>query len=158
MRTIQDVLAQADAAKFATALGELLNAREASVGYDALSHAEQIALCVEGLEREVNNGGFENYFASSAGDHARDCVDALDEVGGHGAAELLRKALAIFGVAGPDPDREERALQLEGLGERVPAKLEPLDDTFFDYADDLAELTRAFVRDNAKAFSPASDV
>ena len=157
MRTIQDVLAQSDAAKFTTALGELLGAREASVGYDGLSHAEQIALCVDGIEREVSSGGFENYFASASGDHALDCVDALDEIGAHAAAELLRRALTIFGAGGPDPDREERALQLEGLGERVPAKLEPLDDTFFDYSDDLAELTRAFVRANVKAFSPASD-
>ena len=136
MRTIQDVLAQTDGAKFAVALSELVNAREASVGYDALSRAEQIALCVDGLEREVNSGGFEQYFASSTGDHALDCVDALDEVGGHQTAELLRRALAIFGVAGPDPDREERSLQIEALGERVPAKLEPLDDAFFDYPDD----------------------
>jgi hypothetical protein len=157
MRTIQDVLAQSDAAKFTTALGELLSAREAGVGYDGLSHAEQIALCVDGLEREVSSGGFENYFASAAGDHALDCVDALDEVGGHQAADLQRRALAIFGAAGPDPDREERALQLEALGERVPTKLEPLDDAFFDYPDDLAELTRAFVRANVEAFSPASD-
>jgi hypothetical protein len=155
MRTIQDVLAVNDGAKFAIALSELVNAREASVGYDALSHAEQIALCVDGLEREVNNGGFEQYFGNSAGDHALDCVDALDEIGGHQAAELLRRALTIFGVAGPDPDREERSLQLEALGERVPTKLEPLDDAFFDYPDDLAELMRAFVRSNAKSFSPA---
>ncbi|HVH04787.1 MAG TPA: DUF4375 domain-containing protein [Myxococcota bacterium] len=158
MRTIQDVLAHADAAKLAVSLGELLGARETSVGYDALSRVEQIALCVEGLEREVSHGGFEQYFASAAGDHALDCVDALDEIGGHEAADLLRRALMIFGAAGPDPDREERTLQLEAMGERVPSKLEPLDDAFFDDHDDLKERMRAFVQSNVKGFSPASDV
>jgi hypothetical protein len=158
MRTIQDVLAIADSTKFAISLSELVNAREGSVGYDGLSQPEQIALCVDGLEREVNNGGFEQYFFNSAGDHAHDCLDALEEIGALLMAKLLRKALAIFGPAGPDPDREERGLQLEALGDRVAPKLEPLDDAFFDYPDDLASLLRTFVEANASAFSPAPEL
>jgi hypothetical protein len=158
MRTIQDVLAIADSTKFAISLSELVNARDASVGYEELSQPEQIALCVDGLEREVNNGGFEQYFFNSAGDHALDCLDALEEIGATSMAKLLRKAVAIFGAGGPDLDREERQLQLEALGDRVAPKLEPLDDAFFDYPDDLAALLRAFVEANVSEFSPAPEL
>jgi len=157
MRTIQDVLAQSDETKFAIALSELVNAREASAGYETLSHAEQVALCVDGLEREVNNGGFQQYFFSSAGDHALDCVDALDEIGGVEVADLLRRALRVFGPGGPDPDREERILQLEALGDDVAPRLEALDDAFFGYPDGLAPLLRAFVAANAAAFEAVDE-
>jgi len=49
----------------------------AKSGVDSLARPELVFVCVDGVENEVNNGGFSQYFVNSAGDFAQDAAGAF---------------------------------------------------------------------------------
>jgi hypothetical protein len=51
------------------------------LGYAELTQPERVFLCIWGLEGEVNNGGFDQYYFNTAGDHALDVVKSLQAIG-----------------------------------------------------------------------------
>ena len=65
-------------------------------GYDSLSEPEKVLNHVYWLELEVNNGGVEQFFVNSSGDYALDTPTALDEIGAHHTAQLVKRAIDIF--------------------------------------------------------------
>src|SRR5438045_3506378 len=88
MATINDVLGLQDQTEFAIALSNLVFPRWNRDGFQALTTAEQVAYCIDALEREVNNGGFEQFFVNSSGDTAAETVAALEGIGASKAATL----------------------------------------------------------------------
>ena len=50
-------------------------------GFDSLCPAEQVFICIDQLEREVNNGGFHQFFWNSAGDNTPETLAALEQIG-----------------------------------------------------------------------------
>jgi hypothetical protein len=64
-------------------MSNLVFARCEAAGFTALSQAEQTIYCLDALEREVNNGGFSQFFLNSSGDTALAArekqMDALPE-------------------------------------------------------------------------------
>jgi hypothetical protein len=152
-RRIDDILAIEDPTKFAIALSNHVYGREGPGGFDGLSEAEQTVYCIDGLEREVNNGGFAQFFFNSAGDQARETVAALRRIGADHTARLVERAMAPFGPAGPSPSSDERAAQLEGIGDGATALWYELDDAFYEYKDDLTGLLRSYVRSRREQFA-----
>ena len=77
---------------------------------DELSESEHVILVVEAMEREVNNGGFEQFFVSSSVEHAPTLVPALEQIGAPKTAEIADRAACALG-AEPDwpPERYEVA-------------------------------------------------
>jgi len=65
-------------------------------GYATLSKPEQVFVCVWGLDGEVNNGGFDQYFFNSAGDHALDSPNALLAIRAHVTAKIVQEANALW--------------------------------------------------------------
>ena len=120
-------------------------------GLNGLSREEFVVLCVYVLEAEVNNGGFEQFFENSSGDLGLETPGALDAIGASKAGEIVRKALAEFGVAGPSPNRDDRIGEIEGFGDRAIQHWNELDQEFYGYPDDLAALLAAYIRKNANA-------
>ena len=106
--------------------------------------------CFDG---EILNGGFDQLFFNSLGDHCFEILDSLCEVGALVSSKLLRKAMTWFPESRPSPDREERWRQLEPFREDVKYEeaLNELDDKFYEYEDNLAELLHTYVRDNLEA-------
>jgi hypothetical protein len=121
--------------------------------FEDLSHPEQVIACLTEVEMEVNNGGFDQYYGNSPGDHAQDAVAALRELGATHTASLLVEANAAFGPAGPDPDREKRWAQMEGLDESRRAEWGDLDTAFYEYKDNLSQLAAAYIRKNQRYFT-----
>jgi hypothetical protein len=126
--------------------------RYAKLGYEKLSQPEKVFVCVWGLEAEVNNGGFDQYYFNSAGDHSLDAVTSLEAIGANHTANLVRQANALFGEAGPSRDRFARQKQLEGLGQAKTKKMNEIEEEFFKYKDKLGQLLEAYVFKNAEAF------
>src|SRR3954469_7873166 len=108
MATINDVLANEDATSFAIALSDLVFGRYDRHGFESLSAAERIAYCVDALEREVNNGGFEQFFANSSGDTSAETHAALETIGAPAAASLVKSAAGVFPGGAPPADRDAR--------------------------------------------------
>lgn len=132
-------------------VSEAVWAREAEHGFHTLSNSERVFLCVWNLEAEVNNGGFSQFFDNSAGDYAAETPGALRTIGASGMAELVEKAMAVFGTAGPPADREKRWEAMEALPEPEKERWQELDDAFVQLPSPENEL-RAFVEAHRSEF------
>jgi hypothetical protein len=126
--------------------------RYGKLGYNKLAQPEKVLACVWGLEGEVNNGGFDQYYFNSSGDHALDAVPSLEAIGAKHTANLVREANALFGDAGPSPDRFTRQKQLDALGDAKTKKMNEIEEEFFKYKDKLGQLLQSYVSTNAAAF------
>jgi hypothetical protein len=127
--------------------------RYMKLGYEKLSPAEKVFQCIWGLEAEVNNGGFNQYYFNSAGDHAADTVKSLETIGANHTANLVRRGNALFGEAGPSPDRFKRQKELFALEDAGKSKeMESLTKEFLKYNDPLGKMLEAYVSKNAEAF------
>ena len=85
------------------------------------------------LEREINNGGFNQYFFNSSGDYAHKTIQSLLTIGANKTADILQKAIDQFPKRNVPEDRTERQKILEQI--QVTANLfwEELDQKFFTY-------------------------
>ena len=152
MGKIGDILAIQDPTQFAIALSNHVFDAAEKRGIDNLTEAELTAFVVDGVEREVANGGFNQFYFNSAGDQARETVEALHRVGAHRMAEIVEKANAAFGERGPNPDRDKRQEELDDIGEASEQLWSDLDAEFGDYPDDVPTLMRKYVEENRAAF------
>jgi hypothetical protein len=128
-------------------------ARYMKLGFERLDPAEKVFQCVWGLEAEVNNGGFEQFYFNSAGDHATETVKSLESIGANQTARLVQRTNALFGEAGPSPDRLTRQKQLVAL--EVDGKdkdMERITKEFLKYNEPLGEMLEAYVLKNVEAF------
>ncbi len=66
--------------------------------------------CFDG---EVHNGGFDQLFCNSLGNHCLEILEGLKKVNARKSYELLKKAIRWFPESWPDSDREQRWKQLE---------------------------------------------
>jgi len=103
--------------------------------------------CFDG---EVHNGGFEQLFFNSLGDYCFEILEGLHKIGAQVSAQLLEQAMAWFPGSKPSSDRGERWQQLESFkeDENYEAQQGELDDEFYKYEDNLAELLHKYVREN----------
>lgn len=104
-------------------------------GKEKLTTAERAILAVEAIEREVNNGGFNQFFVNSSGELSPYVVESLNLIGCPKTAELFQKALDLLGVKDLfDSDAlEDAACEADDdLMERFNA----LDETYYAGAEE----------------------
>src|SRR5690349_17537249 len=111
--SVQEALSHSSDNDFAIAMSNLVYAREARLGFDALSEAEKVVFCLDKLEQEVNNGGFEQYFRNASGDNAVVTPAALRTLGASQVASIVEKALELFPNQQPSRIRDEREEQMD---------------------------------------------
>jgi hypothetical protein len=125
------------------AFEQALDQKAARIGRDGLSKEERVILAVEALEREVNNGGYDQFFSNPSKEHAPYVVRALERIGCAAVAELTRKAIGILGVEAPvtigaidramDDPSDERDDQLTECDEHYYAVAGDLAGPLFDF-------------------------
>ena len=69
------------------------------LGPESLSVEEWVILAIEALEREVNNGGYWQFFANATCFYTPVIVDALDRIGCSETAALTRAFHRWFGMS-----------------------------------------------------------
>ena len=116
--TIQEVLAKEPAHD----PFEILGAIEVLVGSKvyrriSTSPAERMVFAFNWLAREVQNGGFHQYFVNSAGDFWKDVLSGLASIGDNDGLALFRQALSIFPDSSPSEKRDSRLKQIDELNE-----------------------------------------
>jgi hypothetical protein len=74
------------------AFEQALDQKAYRLGDSALSAEEVIILAIEALEREVNNGGYEQFFTNSSKEYASVIIDALNRIGCVQVADLTNRA------------------------------------------------------------------
>src|ERR671913_562859 len=58
-----------------------------------LSTEEMVVLAIESLEREVNNGGYEQFFTSSSKEYASIIIYSLEKIGSEEGVKVTQKAI-----------------------------------------------------------------
>src|SRR5213592_1958422 len=77
------------------AFEQAMDQKAARVGDCKLTDEERIILAIEAIEREVNNGGYGQFFVNSSREYALIIVNALRAIGCTKTAEITQKALMI---------------------------------------------------------------
>lgn len=95
-----------------------------------LTDIELTVLAIEAFEREVNNGGFSQFFYNSSVEYAPIIVNSLKAVGCNGLADLAQKSIDIVAVDISDPDAIEDRMDPDD--EELEEALGRLDDIFYD--------------------------
>jgi hypothetical protein len=108
--------------------------------FSSLSARDQILVTIWGLESDVNNGGFDQYYFNGSGDQAWFAPTALRNIGAHRAASIVERANALFGEKGPPPDRDERQSAPFTIREANELAWDILDREFYAYPDDIGTL------------------
>ena len=104
------------------------------------------------LEREVNNGGFSQFFLNSSGDNAHETVLSLKAIGADKTADLLQKAIDQFPSKTVSKDRDKRTEIVEKIEETAEEVWNDLDQKFYEYEDDLNTLNIEYVRKHKEFF------
>lgn len=100
---------------------------------ERLSEAERTVVVVEAVEREVNNGGFHQFFLNTP-EHAADVVDALRRVGCVETAALAQDAITALHLAGRPTEQAIEATIHDDDDER-DAVLDRCDQAYYRNPD-----------------------
>jgi len=132
------------------ALEQALQLRQDRFPDVAATPEERTLLAIMALEREVNNGGYHQFFANSSRKYALTVVPALESIGWDAAAALTQKALDALNlhpltlkaiedsIFEPDPERDQA--------------LDSLDQQYYRIAEDDTKLFE-FVGSHRQAFA-----
>jgi len=126
--------------------------KEKAVGFSSLSDPERHFSAVTGLDGQVNNGGFSQYFVNSDGNDWRDALAGLDAMGCKERAAILREALGKFGSDGPATERETRQQQLARHARANDALFDSLDTRYYECTEVVEVVATRYVIRNAEAF------
>jgi hypothetical protein len=102
--------------------------------------ADDIAMLVERLEGEVNNGGFDQFFYNASADRVAETIEALEAIRAHRTADIVRRACARFPGGMPPTDWAARQEILLDVVSPDSDAFEQEDQDFYAYVDDLASL------------------
>ncbi len=111
-----------------------------------LTDSQRIFYYNQNLEREVNNGGFNQYFINSSGDFAHETINSLKTIGANHTADILQSAIDQFPDKKVPSDRDERIELVGQIEETANEKWEDLDQKFFEYKDNLNSLNIEYVK------------
>ncbi len=134
------------------AFEQALDQKAAREGMQSLTDEERIVLAVEALEREVNNGGYHQFFVNSSREFAPVIVEALRRIGCPRTAEITQTAITA---------RRLPALTAEAIEETVYAEdaerdeiLDRCDGQYFGGSENIEGQLFAFIEANKSRISP----
>jgi hypothetical protein len=133
------------------AFEQAMDQKAARIGDDKLTDEERIILAVEALEREVNNGGYGQFFVNSR-EYAPIIVNALRRIGCPKTAEITQKALKIVQKT-PLTDEEIEQGTWEDNKERQEA-LGECDTMYFERPEYIEDRLFAFIKANRTKIKP----
>jgi hypothetical protein len=134
-------------------LDEYLN-RKSNYGekINSLSDPEKVVLLIENLEREINNGGFNQFYFNSSGNYANETYESLIKIGAIQTAKIVLKANNEWpnsNVTKNWSDRQDLLLKIESKSETT---WNECDQEFYEYNDDIVTLLFEYVKENKNAF------
>jgi len=115
-------------------------------GVRSLTDEERVVLAVEALEREVNNGGYDQFFVNSSREFAPTVVAALQRIGCKKTAAITQRAITALGISDLTSEAIDGAMV--GDDEQRVAKLNRCNDSYYKCAEPVAERLFAFIKVN----------
>jgi hypothetical protein len=117
-----------------------------------LSEPQKYFYFNQNLEREVNNGGFHQFFVNSSGNFAMETILSLKIVGAFHTVSILQMAIDQFPQGNVPNDEMERRELIEKIEGKASDEWNTLDKKFFEYQDNLNQLNMNYVRENSSFF------
>lgn len=150
---LDKILKMDDETSILIAIDEYLNEKsEYCEKIDKLNESQKTFIIIENLEREINNGGFNQFYFNSSGDFSHETIDALIKIGANKTAEIVTKANSQFPDNKVPKDRTERQEILEQIEEKANEIWETCDNDFYKYEDKIGGLLIEFVKANKTDF------
>jgi hypothetical protein len=119
---------------------------------EMLSEEEKIIVFIEELEREMNSGGFNQFFFNSAGDFYSEILSALKQVGSVKFYNILKQSSKPFPNESVPTDRKKRQEILEEIEDKADKLWDDLDQEFYKYEEDIYGLLINFINKNIEKF------
>jgi hypothetical protein len=119
---------------------------------ESLSDPQKIFYYVQNCKREINSGGFKQFYTNSSGDYAQETSYSLKIVGAIKSAKIVIRANEQFPLKSVPKDRSERQKLIEQISETSSQVWKELDQQFIDSEEDLNALNLEFVRKNKNFF------
>jgi hypothetical protein len=113
----------------------------------ALSQVETDVLAVEAMEREVNNGGYHQFFLNSSGEYAAVLPGALERIGCPLAAKMAREALGHLKIEG-EVTKDKIDGALDSLGDKLAAELGKIDTHYYSNKESIADKLFEYITAN----------
>jgi len=149
---IQAALDVADETDSFLQITDVIYEKEAAVGYDALKQAEKTVFCIDGLLREMENGGFSQLVHHDMGVRLEDTLTALEQIKSREITRLVDRLITLFAERVIPTDDDERVAVFEAIESEQTDVITSLDDAYYDTAENLVDLTLSFVSRNVKSF------
>jgi len=149
---IQAALDVADETDSFLQITDVIYAKESDEGYDALNEAEKTVFCIDGLLREMENGGFVQFIHHEVGALAEDTLEALERVKAKETSALMGRLIEFFDDRVVPADEDERIEIFDQVESEYADEIAELDDRFYDSGENLVEMTLRYVARNLKEF------
>jgi hypothetical protein len=123
----------------------------------ALPPALRVVHLIGRLRREMMLGGVYGWLIDM-GEHGPDTANALDTVGAHDAAAVVRQVLSPFPDGRPAVDHRERARQMDKIDENPDVSVHEwrdLGSRLLGWVEDLDALLQPFVDEHEAEFMAA---
>ena len=133
-----DLAASCRADSLVVAFETALDEKALSLGLAALSDPEREVLAIEALEREVNNGGYRQFFLNSSNAHAGRVADALRRIGCAVTASITERAIAAL-PTGMVLTPEELTATMAQQDQARDAVLDECDQAYYASGEDIAQ-------------------
>lgn len=109
--------------------------------------AERTVLAVEAMEREVNNGGFHQFFLNASDEYAPILVSVLEDIGAVRTAEIAERAMMALG-AEPDWPPERFEIAASKANQSMLAELSACDDAYYSCGEAIVDILFEFIMAN----------
>jgi hypothetical protein len=132
------------------AFEQAIGQKAARDGDQSLSEVELTVLAVEALEREINNGGYSQFFCNTA-EFAPVIVPSLVRIGCLRTAELTQKALDALRL--PDLNVATIDATMAAANDQRDAVLSECGDSYFESPEPIEVLLFDFIKANRRAIN-----
>lgn len=125
-------------------------------GFEALSTPRKHYLAVFLYDGDVRNGGHAQYFVNSYSDHWKEALEGLGAIGARARADILRRAIELFGPQEPSENRNTRHRQIARFSRRQNAALDALDKEYYACDENVEAMLKLYAIDHSDEFSSSS--
>lgn len=117
-----------------------LDRKVTRVGFHKLSEVEKTILAIEALEREVNNGGYQQFFLNSSKEYVPIIVKALNVISCPKTAHLTQRAITEV----------NKNINVE---DKLSELLEKFDELYFETGESIEDQLFKFIKTHKKDIS-----
>jgi hypothetical protein len=119
---------------------------------ERLNESQKTVLFVENLEREINNGGFNQFFFNSSGDFTHETVKALKAIKAFKTSDIVTKSISVWPNQIVPKDRSRRQDILVQIETQANPIWNECDEEFYKYQDNIVILLLEYVKSNKSDF------